>query len=221
MPGDVRIRGMYATAQLDSRVASRFAAVARGIGRMTETRPEAAALDAAALIVAIAQRRDRAAFATLFAHYAPRLKAYMQRLGASGDFAEEMAQETMLIVWRKAALFDPARAAASAWIFAILRNRRIDVLRRARLVLPDIDPTEEPLPAPGTDVILDAAQRSARLRAALATLPPEQAAVVRLSFFDERPHAEIERVLGIPLGTVKSRLRLAMTKLRQILEGTE
>jgi RNA polymerase sigma-70 factor (ECF subfamily) len=221
MSGGVRIEDMYAAAQLDRRVVSNVAAVAGRIGRMTETRERAEACDAAALIAAIAQSRDRAAFATLFAHYAPRLKAYMLRLGASGDFAEEMAQETMLTVWRKAALFDPARAAAPAWIFAILRNRRIDVLRRARLVLPDIDPTEESPPAPGADAVLDAAQRMARLRAALAALSPEQAAVVRLSFFDERPHAEIERVLGIPLGTVKSRLRLAMAKLRQILESDE
>lgn len=188
---------------------------------MTEPRAQAEAFDAAALILAIARHRDRAAFAALFAHYAPRLKAYMQRLGASADFAEEMAQETMVTVWRKAALFDPARAAAPAWIFAILRNRRIDVLRRARLALPDIDPSEELPPVPGADSMLDAARRATRLRAALAALPPEQAAVVRLSFFDERPHAEIERVLGIPLGTVKSRLRLAMAKLRQLLEDDE
>jgi RNA polymerase sigma-70 factor, ECF subfamily len=89
------------------------------------------------------------------------------------------------------------------------------------LTLTEIDPSDEQAPPPMADGELDARQRVARLRAALATLPSEQADVVRLSFFDERPHAEIERVLGIPLGTVKSRLRLAMMRLRHILEGDE
>src|SRR5205807_1990388 len=124
---------------------------------------------------------DRAAFATLFVHFAPRVKSYLLRLGTASELAEEMAQETTLTVWRKAALYDPTRASASAWIFAIARHRRIDSLRRVRLA------TEE---------------QARRLRDALARLPATQAEVVRLSFLDERPHAEIERVLGIPLGTV-------------------
>ncbi len=179
---------------------------------------EAPARDAAALIRAIAEQRDRAAFAALFVQYAPRLKAYVRRLGAADDAAEEIVQETMLMVWRKAALFDPARAAPSTWIFTILRNLRIDMLRRARPLPPELAAGEPAEPADADDLI-DAAQRTARLRAALASLPAEQAEVVRLSFFDERPHAEIERALGIPLGTVKSRLRLAMARLRRVLEG--
>jgi RNA polymerase sigma-70 factor (ECF subfamily) len=212
---------MYAAARLEhwgTGIGARLAPASR---RVTQSREPSDGSDTAALIVAIARDRDRDAFATLFAHYAPRLKGYMQRLGASSDFAEEIAQDTMLTVWRKAALFDPARAAPAAWIFTILRNRRIDVLRRARLALIEIDPTDEQTPPPTADGMLDAAERVARLRVALATLPSEQADVVRLSFFDERPHAEIERVLGIPLGTVKSRLRLAMARLRHILEGDE
>jgi RNA polymerase sigma-70 factor (ECF subfamily) len=176
-----------------------------------------ATAEAEALIRSIAERGDRAAFAALFTHYAPRIKAYMLRLGAGNELAEETAQEAMLAVWRKAALFDPARASASAWIFTIARNLRIDALRHARLALAESDPVPEPPPA-GADAAIDAARRAKRLRQALATLPAEQAEVIRLSFFDDRPHAEIERALEIPLGTVKSRLRLAMAKLRLLLE---
>jgi RNA polymerase sigma-70 factor (ECF subfamily) len=172
----------------------------------------------AALLDAIATDRDRAAFATLFAYFAPRVKSYLLRLGAAHELAEEMAQETMLTVWRKAALYDPERASVSAWIFAIARNRRIDTLRRVRLANPEPDPTNDPPPPPEADALLATAAQAQRLREALARLPSTQAEVVRLSFLDERPHAEIERALGIPLGTVKSRLRLAMNRLRTLME---
>jgi RNA polymerase sigma-70 factor (ECF subfamily) len=188
---------------------------------MSQAIDDAPTRDAAALIRAIAETRDKAAFAALFGQYAPRLKAYMRRLGAADEIAEEIVQETMLMVWRKAALFDPTRAAASTWIYTILRNLRIDMMRRIRPLPPELAAADaQAVPADADDVI-DAAERTARLRAALASLPPEQAEVVRLSFFDERPHAEIERALGIPLGTVKSRLRLAMARLRRVLEGSE
>ncbi len=216
-----RIGDMYAQAeQVPSLAGRRPGGTARGWG-MTESRDPIAVFDGAALIGAIAARSDRAAFAALFEYYAPRLKAYLLRLGADSAFAEEIAQDTMLMVWRKAALFDPARANASTWIFTILRNLRIDALRRARLAVVELDPTEEPIAPPGADSVLDAAKRAGRLRAALTSLPPDQAEVIRLSFFDDRPHAEIERALGIPLGTVKSRLRLAVAKLRSALEGDE
>lgn len=175
--------------------------------------------DAEGLIDAIAQRRDRAAFGQLYSFYAPRLKAYLVRRGATVELAEELAQETMLTVWRKASLYEADRASASAWIFTIMRNLRIDQLRRDRLMVGDSENPEEADTRPLSDHLIDAARRSVRLRAALATLPPEQAEVVRLSFYDDRPHGEIERALGIPLGTVKSRLRLAVAKLRNLLEG--
>jgi RNA polymerase sigma-70 factor (ECF subfamily) len=174
--------------------------------------------DAAALITAIAATRDRAAFALLFEHYAPRLKAYMMRLGADSEFAEEITQETMLTLWRKAALFDPTRASASTWIYTILRNLRIDALRRMQRVAKELDPTDELVSPESADHLLDASERATRLHMALATLSSEQAEVIRLSFFDDRPHAEIERLLGIPLGTVKSRLRLAMARLRLLMD---
>jgi RNA polymerase sigma-70 factor (ECF subfamily) len=187
-------------------------------GRMTETAPAATDRDPAALIQAVAAQRDRAAFAELFRHFAPRVKAWMLRAGAADAAAEELAQETMLIVWRKAALFDPARAGAGTWIFTIARNLRIDTLRREThpsALLPD--PSDAPADPDPADHGVLAAEREDRVRAALASLSPEQAQVVQLAFFQDKPHAEIERDLGIPLGTVKSRLRLAMVRLRGLL----
>jgi RNA polymerase sigma-70 factor, ECF subfamily len=181
---------------------------------MTETELD---VDPARLIQAIAIAGDRDAFASLFRHFAPRVKAYLLRLGLDSASAEELAQEVLLTIWRKAAQFDPQRATASAWIFAIARNLRIDAVRRVQPASqPDL--AEESAPEPLADMVLAADDRAARVRAALATLPPEQADVIRLAFFDDRPHADIERALGIPLGTVKSRLRLAMSKLRGMLD---
>ncbi len=179
--------------------------------------PAVPEVDYAASIVAIATRRDRTAFSTLFSHFAPRVKTYLLRLGASPSLAEELAQETMLTVWRKAALYDPARAGASTWIFTIARNLRLDALRsdRRRQALGDtLDP---PHPEPEPDAIVAADQREVRLRAAIVELPPEQAEVIRHAFFQDKAHAQISADLGIPLGTVKSRLRLAINRLRQAM----
>ena len=172
----------------------------------------------AALIQAIAVGQDRDAFAMLFRYFAPRVKAWLLRRGLSGEVADELAQETLLIVWRKAAVFDPARAGVSTWIFTIARNLSIDGQRRDRPseALPDLE--NEMDSAPRADAILAESERDGRIRLALDTLSPEQAEVVQLAFFMDKPHAEIERDLGIPLGTVKSRLRLAMRRLRAALE---
>jgi RNA polymerase sigma-70 factor (ECF subfamily) len=171
----------------------------------------------AEMIHAIAVRRDRSAFAALFGHFAPRVKSYMLRLGAEPLLAEELAQETLLAVWRKAAAFDPAKAAPSTWIFTIARNLRIDVARRGRRGEPAEDPSDVPDAEPTPADALVAAQSESRVRAALLCLPPEQAEVVRLSFFSDKPHSEIAEALSLPLGTVKSRLRLAMGRLRDLL----
>jgi RNA polymerase sigma-70 factor (ECF subfamily) len=170
-------------------------------------------------IVAVANK-DRAAFASLFEHFAPRVKTMMLRAGLSPQRAEDLAQDTMLAVWNKAHLFDQAGAGPSAWIFTIARNLRIDVLRREQRAdrvessAFDQPPPEEMLP----DAALVTSQSEEQVRAALARLSPEQLQIVRLSFFEDRPHGEISQTLGLPLGTVKSRLRLAMKHLRKLLE---
>lgn len=180
---------------------------------------ESAAPDWAALIVAVSDG-DRAAFAALFAFFAPRIKAFMLRSGESEGHAEELAQEAMLTVWRKAGLFDPAGAGAAAWIFTIARNLRIDARRRSKregVAAGDVDEEfhmdEGPLP----DARLAGVQSEEQVRNAMAQLPPDQRRVVEMSFFQDRPHGEIADALRIPLGTVKSRLRLAMKRLRSLL----
>jgi RNA polymerase sigma-70 factor (ECF subfamily) len=192
--------------------------------RMPNETPDGAALDAArwaALIEAVALRQDRDAFAALFAHFAPRIKTFMLRSGASAQSADELAQEALLAVWSKATLFDPTTAGAAAWIFTIARNLRIDELRRQKRT-PTHDTAEVDLEfqvdtGPQPDAGLAAAQVESRVRSALAGLPEEQVRVIELSFFEEKAHAEIAQALRIPLGTVKSRLRLAMNRLRGLL----
>ncbi len=173
--------------------------------------------DLSALIVAIAERGDREAFAELFNHFAPRVKSYLLRLGARSETAEELAQEALLTVWRRAAAFDPHRAAASTWIFTIARNLRIDLLRREGRRAPMEDPSDAPPDPTPPDRALSALQDEGRIAAALASLPAEQAQVIRLAFFSDKPHSEIAADLSLPLGTVKSRLRLAMARLRSLL----
>lgn len=170
------------------------------------------------LIEAVALRRDREAFAELFGYYAPRLKAWLIRSGATAASAEDFAQDAMLTVWRKADLFDARKARAATWIFTIARNRRLDMLRRdARpLPTPEIDLVDAGLPLP--DDILSASQDAQRIRDALSRLKPDQMEVIRLAFFMDSPHSEIARRLDLPLGTVKSRIRNAMIKLRLMLE---
>lgn len=167
------------------------------------------------LIGRVAQARDRGAFGDLFAHFAPRVKAYLMRMGAPAQTAEDLAQEAMLTLWRKAHLFDPAKASAATWVFTIARNLRIDALRRERRPLFDSgDPSLAPPAEEDADLVLETRQSEAALRAALAALPAEQAEIVRLSYFSDKPHSQIAAELDIPLGTVKSRLRLAMSRLR-------
>ena len=175
--------------------------------------------DTSALIAAVAARRDRAAFAALFRQFAPRVKTFMLRGGANAAQAEELAQETLLTVWRKADRFDASRATGAAWIFTIARNLRVDRLRREWRDTPgDGEVPEVADETVAADVALSGTERDARVRAAMRQLSAEQTKVVELSFFQEMPHAEIARALGLPLGTVKSRIRLAMSRLRDLLE---
>lgn len=159
---------------------------------------------------------DRLAFAAFFGRYAGRVKSYLLRLGARGGIAEDLAQDAMVAVWRRAGSFDPAKAKASTWLFVVARNTWIDRLRREKVELAyrdhldAVEESDEERP----DERAERTESEEKMRAALDLLPAEQREVVQLSFFDERPHAEIAERLKLPLGTVKSRLRLALMKLR-------
>ena len=173
-------------------------------------------------ILAVAGRQDQAAFARLFAHFAPRVKSYMLRLGMTDAQAEDLAQEAMLSVWRKAHLFDPGKAEAATWIFTISRNLRIDALRRER----HPEASEEELAefrdeAPLADQRVHETERQNRLREAMRCLSDDQREVVQMSFFADLAHSAIAEKLNLPLGTVKSRLRLAMIRVRKALGEQE
>jgi RNA polymerase sigma-70 factor (ECF subfamily) len=170
-------------------------------------------------LAAVARLQDRAAFARLFAHFAPRVKGYLLRLGADRAQAEDLMQDVMLTVWRKAPAYDPKMASPSTWIFAIARNRRIDALRRdKRAGLDPDDPGLQPEPALLPDRMLDAGMWERRLAGAIDGLPPEQAQMLRLAYYEDRSHGDIAQSLRLPLGTVKSRLRLAIGRLRSMFE---
>ena len=174
------------------------------------------------LMHAIAERQDRQAFAEIFSYYGPRVKGYMLRLGAGDALGEELAQEVMITVWRKAHLFDRTQASVSTWIFRIARNKRIDVARR--LNRPELDPEdpallpESPIPA---DDALAAMEQEERVRVVLAELPSEQFSLLQQAFYEGLSHREIADRTGLPLGTVKSRIRLAFAKMRARLENLQ
>ncbi|MTI43290.1 RNA polymerase sigma-70 factor (ECF subfamily) [Roseibium hamelinense] len=174
------------------------------------------------LVVKVASDRDRSAFAELFDHFAPRLKGYLMQQGADANLAEEIAQDVMVTLWRKAELFDPSKSSASTWLFRIARNRRIDRLRRQKTA--ELDPEDPSLqPSAPADVAseMDARLREERVREALKSLPNEQQDVVRQAFFTGLSHSEIADRTGLPLGTVKSRIRLAFGRLRQVIEADQ
>ncbi|MBS0547591.1 MAG: sigma-70 family RNA polymerase sigma factor [Proteobacteria bacterium] len=176
--------------------------------------------EAADLILAIATRQDRAAFAALFRHYGPRVKAFLMRGGSDAETAQEVAQEALVMVWRKAASFDRARASAATWIYTIARNKRIDLLRRT--VRPQIEaedwltvyaPEED-----DADKSVLAGQTYARVKELMDGLSADQLVVIRKAFFEDKTHTAIAEELKLPLGTVKSRIRLALGRLREKLE---
>ena len=171
------------------------------------------------LIARVARDRDRDAFAALFGHFTPRVKAYLMRLGADDASADELAQEVMLTVWRRADAFDPTLAGVGTWIFTIARNKRIDRVRRERR--PELDPDDPALtpdPPAGADRAVEAAEAGGRLRRAIATLPAEQRELLVMAFFEDKSHRAIAATTRLPLGTVKSRIRLALGRLRGALE---
>lgn len=167
-------------------------------------------------LVKVRDHRDRAAYAQLFSYYAPRLKAMLLRGGLRDGRAEDVVQDVMLAVWHKAAQFDPHRSEASGWIYRIARNRHIDLRRRGQVVeaeLTDDHTSEEP----DSFQMLALTQEHRALRAAMDTLAPEQSRLLQKAFFEEMPHSEISSLTGLPLGTIKSRIRLGLARIRREL----
>ncbi len=165
------------------------------------------------LIARVAAAQDRQAFAALYKYFAPRLKSFLMRGGLGVAQAEELTQEVMLTIWRKAGQYDPDRANAATWVFTIARNARIDLARRQR----DLPPEPEEDHAASAESFYLEAERNALVRRALSRLSAEQLSIVQLSFYADTPHAAIATALNLPLGTVKSRIRLAMARLRTLL----
>ncbi|MFN6978833.1 MAG: sigma-70 family RNA polymerase sigma factor [Gemmobacter sp.] len=171
--------------------------------------------DATALLIRVRDERDRAAFAALFRQFAPRIKAFLMKSGAGEALAEECAQDVMATLWQKAGQYDPARASVATWVFTIARNRRIDMLRRTRPEPEDLP--WGPEPEPDQAEAYEAAQETKRLGEAIAQLPEKQRALIERAYFGELSHTEIAAETGLPLGTIKSRIRLALDRLRQQL----
>ena len=180
--------------------------------------PKSIAATLSGCVSRIAATKDEESFEALFRYFAPRLKSYFLRLGADASSAEEITQETMVLVWRKADQFDPAKASASTWIFTIARNLSIDTFRRtSRPSFDPHDPAFVPDGEPAPDVQLERSETEQRVRLVMNSLSPNEQSVLMLSFFENFSHGEIADRLGIPLGTVKSRIRLAFAKIRSAL----
>lgn len=173
-----------------------------------------------ACLVAIAERQDREAFRTVFEFYAPRVKSFLMRAGGNSARAEEMTQETMVAIWRKAHLYDPAKAAPATWIFTIARNQRIDAFRREKR--PELDPNEPALQVSepvSPDRQLEGTEDAAILAEAISGLSPAERQLLALAYYEDKSQSTISAELGLPLGTVKSRMRQIFAKLRGRLGG--
>lgn len=169
-------------------------------------------------LLAVRDRRDRQAFGRLFEHFAPKLKAMLIRTGLRDGTAEDVVQDVMLAVWHKAAQFDPHRAEASSWIYRIARNRQIDLARRRPLPQPE-EVEDQPDLEPDAAQILAFRQESSLLHAALGQLSEEQRRTIRQAYIEDLPHSRISEITGLPLGTVKSRIRLGLERLRHELRA--
>jgi RNA polymerase sigma-70 factor (ECF subfamily) len=178
-------------------------------------------VDWARLVEAVAKEADREAFNQLFAHFAPRVKSLMLKNGAGSELAEEIAQETLLLVWRKASQFDPSTSGVAAWIFTIARNLRIDLIRKSRssVSLEQAEYLAWEDEAISPEALVQSRQDSVRVRRALATLPEEQVRAIKEAYYEEKSQGEIAVEADIPLGTVKSRMRLAIQRLRTVLDN--
>jgi RNA polymerase sigma-70 factor, ECF subfamily len=177
----------------------------------------------AASIAHVASSKHEPSFEILFRYFAPRIKSYFMRLGADVSTAEEVTQETMVQVWRNAGQYDRAKASVATWIFTLARNLSIDTFRRTRR--PQFDPNDAAFIPDGQlhpDHQLERAETDQRVRQVMESLSANEKSVLMLSFYENCSHGEISQRLGIPLGTVKSRIRLASAKVRSsIVAGLE
>ena len=174
------------------------------------------------LLVRVGRDRDKSAFAELFDYFAPRVKSFLLRFGTDMSLAEEIAQEAMIMVWRRAETYDPQQSAASTWIFTIARNKRIDRLRRENRPLPDMtDPAVMPESIETGEIQVARMQQEKKIRHALKNLPEEQAKMIFSAYYEEKSHREIAEESGVALGTVKSRIRLALNRLRAQIDEDE
>lgn len=164
----------------------------------------------------ISLTKDQGSFAELFGYFAPRVKAFLMKSGASEALAEECAQDVMATLWHKAHLFDPTRASVSTWIFTIARNKKIDALRKQRRPEPE-DLSWGPEPEPDQADVMAMQQDSRRLEDALKQLPEKQRELIERAYFGDLTHSEIAAETGLPLGTIKSRIRLALERLRHTM----
>lgn len=174
------------------------------------------------LLEKVSTDKDRDAFIELFEHFAPRIKSFLMKSGLSPDVADELAQETMLTVWNKAEQYNKAQAAASTWIFTIARNKKIDYFRKnskAPLTKHDLafSQPEQTLP----DDELGKEQQQDKIAQLLSEIPEEQAELIQKAYFEDKTHQDIAQETGIALGTVKSRIRLGLERLRHLLDGID
>ena len=168
-------------------------------------------------VTAVRDTKDKAAFAELFGYFAPRVKSFLMKSGAGPDLAEECTQEVMATLWNKAHMFDPAKASVSTWIFTIARNRKIDILRKQKRPEPEELPWG-PEPEPDQADVMGLQQETEQLGQALAALPEEQRKLIEKAYYGELSHSEIASETGLPLGTIKSRIRLALERLRHTMK---
>jgi RNA polymerase sigma factor (sigma-70 family) len=170
------------------------------------------------LLTAVGLERDGQAFTALFDHFRPRVHSQMLRLGLAPFAAADVTQDVMETIWSKAHQYDRSKSAATTWVFRVAQNRRVDVRRRNRdHIFVDADLLAIPDTTTDNDDTIDAARREQHVHAALEELPQDQFRMVQLAFFEGLSHATIAARTKIPIGTVKSRLRLAFTRLRRLL----
>ena len=172
-----------------------------------------------AAILNIAESQDISSFKKIFEYFSPRLKSFLMKSGAEENIAEEIIQETMTIIWTKADYYDPKVASPSTWIYTIARNKKIDILRKSRkAILEDIETAVLPAVEPKTEENIEHDQKFDMIAQHLDALPKDQLNLLKMNFFEEKSHGEISELTGIPLGTVKSRIRLALEKIRGKLD---